>query len=398
MLTWGAGPAVSPGPGWIEAARALIQPRAARPDLPFSGGLVGWLGYEAGRAVERMPAPRGPTPLPDLCLWRVEGALCLDRRRGALHVGGSPAFVAEAEEVIGSEVVGSDLNHKLFPDRPAPPPTPAAGWEAVSRDELRQAYEEGVRQVLEAIRAGDVYQVNLAWEQNGVPVADALGAWLALRAANPARRGAYLRREGAEIVSNSPELYLRVRRRGARLLAWSAPIKGTADARGGEAARQDLLESEKERAELTMIVDLVRNDLGRVAVAGGVRASAREVVRCGDLWHAEQVVRARLRRGKDALDAIAASFPPGSVTGAPKVEAMKVIHRLEVVPRGVYTGAIGFLADGCEAHLNVAIRTATVMNGRARFHVGAGLVADSVPEREWAETLAKGRALARALS
>lgn len=389
MLTWGAGPAVSPGPGWIEAARALIHPRAARPDLPFSGGLVGWLGYEAGRAVERMPAPRGPTPLPDLCLWRVEGALCLDRRRGALNVGGSPAFVEEAREVLGSA-----LNHKPIPERP----TPAAGWEAVSRDELRQAYEEGVRQVLEAIRAGDVYQVNLAWEQTGVPVADALGAWLALRAANPARRGAYLRREGAEIVSNSPELYLRVRRRGARLLAWGAPIKGTADARAGEAARQDLLESEKERAELTMIVDLVRNDLGRVAVAGGVRARDREVVRCGDLWHAEQVVRARLRRGKDALDAIAASFPPGSVTGAPKVEAMKVIHRLEPVPRGVYTGAIGFLADGGEAHLNVAIRTATVIDGLARFHVGAGLVADSVPEREWAETLAKGRALARALS
>ena len=142
-----------------------------------------------------------------------------------------------------------------------------------------------------------------------------------------------------------------------------------------------------------MIVDLVRNDLHRVAARAGVRAGPRMIVRAGDLWHAEQRVRAVLQRSKDAIDAVVACFPPGSVTGAPKVEAMRVIHALEPEPRGVYTGAIGFLADGGEAHLNVAIRTATVQGGLARFHVGAGLVADSKPELEWAETLAKGRAL-----
>ena len=146
-----------------------------------------------------------------------------------------------------------------------------------------------------------------------------------------------------------------------------------------------------------MIVDLVRNDLGRVAQAGTVHAQPRDIRKCGDLWHAEQAVEAVLRNDADALDALAASFPPGSVTGAPKVKAMEVIHRLEPVPRGIYTGAIGWLSDSGDARLSVAIRTATVQGGRARFHVGAGIVADSQPQREWEETLAKAQALATSL-
>lgn len=389
LLTWGAGERVQGGARWPEEARRLLRPNRAETRLPYTGGLVGWIGYEAGAAVERMPPPRGASPLPALGLWRTEGGLCLDRRRGVWEMGGSEAFVTEARALLEQAAALPSPR----PLRPGP-----AGWEARDREPTRLRYEAGVRAALAAIAAGDVYQINLAWEERGLPVADPLGVWLALRAANPARRGAFLRLDGATVLSNSPELYLRVRRRGDRLLARSAPIKGTADARAGARSAEALRESEKERAELTMIVDLVRNDLGRVAATGGVRAGPRRIVRCGDLWHAEQVVRARLRRGKDAIDAIAASFPPGSVTGAPKVEAMRLIGQLEPGPRGVYTGAIGFLADGGEAHLNVAIRTATVIDGLARFHVGAGLVADSDPAREWAETLAKGRALARWLA
>ena len=151
--------------------------------------------------------------------------------------------------------------------------------------------------------------------------------------------------------------------------------------------------SEKERAELTMIVDLVRNDLGRIAKTGTVRAQPRQLRSCGDLLHAEQIVSAELKPELDALDVVAATFPPGSVTGAPKVAAMEIIHRLESAPRGVYTGAIGLFEDDGSAHLNVAIRTATIQNQRARFHIGAGIVADSEPDREWEETLSKGRAL-----
>ncbi len=389
VLSWGDGPLLPPGPDWRARARDTLLPSARDPRLPLSGGLVGWLSYELGGTMERMPEPAAPAPLPALGLWRVEGALCLDRRRGRWRLGGSPEFRDQAEDLL------ERASRVELP--PAPTPAPE-GWERAPRPELAERWQGGVRAVLEHIRAGDVYQVNLAWEEQDLPARDPLESWLALRKANPARRGALIRRDGVTLVSNSPELFLRVRRRGERLWAWSAPIKGTADARGGEATRETLQHSEKERAELTMIVDLVRNDLGRVASTGTVRAGPRRIVRCGDLWHAEQTVRARLRRGADALDLLAATFPPGSVTGAPKVEAMKIIGALEPGPRGVYTGAIGWLADGGEAHLNVAIRTATVAGGRARFHVGAGLVADSEPAREWAETLAKGRTLARWLS
>lgn len=388
LVTWGAEGAVTALEGWQDRARALLRAESATPGAPFSGGLVGWLGYEAGRSVERMPCPRVPPAAPEIALWRVEGGLCLDHRAGRWLLGGSAEFQEQARDVLAQAAT--------LP--PEPPLTRSAdGWASQPRAGQRVAYEAGVRAVLDHIRAGDAYQVNLAWEERDLPVPDPLGVWLQLRQSNPARRGAFLRWGDTTLLSNSPELYLRVRRRGGRLVALSAPIKGTSDARQGQPAYDRLEQSEKERAELTMIVDLVRNDLGRVARRGGVRAGQRRIVRCGDLWHAEQRVRAALRRDRDAIDAIAASFPPGSVTGAPKVEAMKIIHALEPGPRGVYTGAIGFLADGGEAHLNVAIRTATVQGGLARFHVGAGLVADSAPEAEWLETLAKGRALASGL-
>ena len=240
-----------------------------------------------------------------------------------------------------------------------------------------------------------MYQVNLAWEQANIPIRDAQQTWLHLRKVNPALRGCYLRFEKTEIVSNSPELFLHIDPNSRRVT--SVPIKGTAPAKGGEAAKTELLESTKEKAELTMIVDLVRNDLGRVAVPGSVTASERTVRQCGDIWHAEQTVSALLGKNIDAVDTVAASFPPGSVTGAPKVRAMEVIHDLEQQPRGVYTGTLGWFADGGGAHLNVAIRTATILNGNARFHVGAGIVADSQPAREWHETLVKAQALVHSL-
>ena len=154
-------------------------------------------------------------------------------------------------------------------------------------------------------------------------------------------------------------------------------------------------DSEKETAELTMITDLVRNDLGRVARAGEVHTSCRRIRVCGDLLHAEQEITARLLPEVDAIDVLRASFPPGSVTGAPKIRAMEHIHQLEASPRGAYTGSIGCLFDDGSAHLNVAIRTATIRNGLAHLRLGAGIVADSDPNQEWLETLAKGQMLHR---
>ncbi len=308
----------------------------------------------------------------------------LDSHSQTWSVRGQPDFVAEAEALVARAEATAPA---------VVPKPPVKSWAPRSEQPIARRYTAGVAHILDAIRSGEVYQVNLSWEHTDVPLTDALGAWLAIRQANPAHHGAYLRHGAVELVSNSPELFIEVDQ--ATRCVRSRPIKGTATLEEG--ARAALEASPKERAELTMIVDLVRNDLGRVAQPGTVQAWPRAIRRCGDLWHAEQTVEAKLLPEADALDALAAAFPPGSVTGAPKVRAMEVIHRLEPVPRGVYTGAIGWLSDCGDARFSVAIRTATVANGRARFHVGAGIVADSQPEREWEETLAKAQALAVSL-
>ncbi len=411
VLTWPAGEAIrwswGDGSDWLARARAAggASPRTGQP-LP--GGLVGWLGYEAGANFERMPAPRGARPLDDLLLWRCEGSIAWDRALDRWWVQGDPGFLRQARTLRARAGQASPFatRSSAFTPLPAPPLPPP---QAASR------YQDAVATALDRIRQGWVYQVNLAWEQRGPAVTDPVGAWLALRSANPAELGVLIRQGSRWVLGNSPELSLRARAQGAggraqtqgaggraqtpgaQISVHSLPIKGTASRLGPDpaAARAALLASEKERAELTMIVDLVRNDLGRVAVAGGVQYGHRRARVCGDLWHAEQGVAARLRPGLDAWDAIAATFPPGSVTGAPKVEAMRLIHELEEGPRGIYTGSVVLLGDDGELWSNVAIRTATIADGEARMHVGAGIVADSSPVAEWQETLAKARMLAR---
>ncbi len=370
-------PEVLSGPAWVDQARTLC--RAAVP----GGGLVGWLAYEAGRWCERMPAPTQRAPLPEVYLAQVAGFV--DIGPSGVQVQGSPDFVAEAARFVGLATHRQPLDDRTEPS-PAAPLSPDP--------QKAHRYTRAVQLALDEIFAGECYQVNLSWERTDVPCPSPVDAWLSLRRSNPAAWGALVHTRHGTIVSNSPELYLQVMHGRAE----SRPIKGTAPRASGEQGRRELTESIKERAELTMIVDLVRNDLGRVAVTGSVVAGPRHVRACGDLWHAEQTVAATLLPQHDVFDAVAATFPPGSVTGAPKVRAMELIAALEDGPRGVYTGAIGWFDQSGDAALNVAIRTATVQQGLARFHLGAGIVADSVPDAEWAETCAKGIQLHRQLS
>lgn len=382
VVTWGRAPVDLSAGAWPEALRNALRDAPGPKAAPFRGGVVGWLGYEAGAAVERMPVHTGALA-PSASFWRCEGGLwCAPG--GGWHIDGDARFEAEAAAVLAAS-------------QETPPSPLHAGAVPPATEADATAYRASVRAALGHIAAGDVYQVCLAWEHAVPAPADPVGAWLALRAHNPAERGALLRHGDTWVLSNSPEVFLTVEPHGAALVARSVPIKGTTTAASGPAGAADLLSSPKERAELTMIVDLVRNDLGRVAVPGGVSAGPRRLRVCGDLVHAEQEVTARLAPGRDALAAAAAAFPPGSVTGAPKVRAMELIHALERGPRGVYTGAIGFFGDDGAAHLNVAIRTVTVRGDRATTHLGAGIVADSEPEREWRETRHKGAALARVL-
>jgi len=383
MITWGTTQPIQIGNDWKESIRTACKNFGTEPKhgLPFESGCVGWFGYEAGREMERMLPPKAPRVLPDVCFWRTTGAMWYDRHTRKWLVVGSKPFVSQANEVLKEAVT-------LPPPPDREPPT------QTTHDSVPDRYKEGIHKILEEIAAGNVYQANLAWKTPDFALSDPLRSWIRLRRHNPSNRGAYLKERDSHILSNSPELYLDVSPRMTETVITSAPIKGTVNyTPRNDEARWHLWQSDKERAELTMIADLVRNDLGRVAKVGSVRASPRRLRRCGDLLHAERIITAQLRSELDAMDVIEATFPPGSVTGAPKVAAMALINRLEPHVRGVYTGGIGFVSDTGAVQFNVAIRTTTVRNGLAHFHVGAGIVADSVPENEMKETLAKGRAM-----
>jgi para-aminobenzoate synthetase component 1 len=222
-------------------------------------------------------------------------------------------------------------------------------------------------------------------------------AYLRLRAAHPASFGALLVDEDHWVLSNSPELFLRVE--GDKVE--TAPIKGTRPRLEGSdnsPAKRELTDSEKEKAELTMIVDMARNDLSRCCVPGTVRTGERKILTLPSLFHAQQRVVGQLGPGQDAVDVFAASFPPASVTGAPKVKAMERIAALEPVSRGVYTGAIGYFSDGGDACFSVAIRTLGAHEEQAHLHVGSGIVADSSPQLELAESGWKAAAMVTALT
>lgn len=363
---------------WPAAGRALGRP-APPSELPFVAGVLGYVGFGAGATVAPVPAG-GPTPEPPVWLGRFEGALCFRHADQTWHPTGTARAVADS---------------LLAPGAPLPSPPPPTGRRP--RTEAQEAFEAGVRQILELIRAGDCYQVNLT---RPVWIPDVGAPWPAYRRLRQAdaRYGAYLQlTDDLAVLSNSPELLLEVAEGHAR----SCPIKGTrprsADPAHDGALAAELYDAPKDRAELTMIVDLVRNDLSRVCTVGSVWTGPRTVSTHPTLHHAVQEVGGRLRPEVGPWAALAALFPPGSVTGAPKIRACQRIAELESHPRGVYCGAIGGVCDSGRALFNVAIRTAVIAEGTGRYHVGGGIVAASDPTDEWLETEVKARALARAL-
>ena len=387
------------------------------------GGTFGWFSYEAGAWCLPTPAPRTALPLPAAWLARATSA--------AVHASGRWDLATRAEFLqigpnasqVGPNASGPDTvaavprtGDRLFEAwhhavRHGAPALDAAHGRVVEATP-EATYVAGVRAIQEHLRAGDCYQVNLARRLTVGAPGTPFDAWRRLHALNPARRGALLETRHGAVVSNSPELLLHAE--GGRAL--SVPIKGTSARSGGEQARRSLLESPKERAELRMIVDLVRADLARVARPGSIRTGARRVGAVGHLWHAMQRVSCDLDLRYDAVDAFRALFPAGSVTGAPRMRAMEVIHALEPVSRGVYCGSIGGFFDidaearACAGHWNVAIRTLsfpassnpTSMRSssadEAHLHVGAGIVLGSDPEREWAETSLKAERLLQAVT
>ena len=372
ILTWNPGPRLEMGPGWKRRARALLKSEAADPDLPFSGGLLGVLPYESR---SRLLSGAG--------LARYPGGLCYDPDAGAWRAAGEEEFVEEARALL--EAV-EELDRLQ---------APTGRLESVGSP---GAFLAGVEEVLGQIQRGELYQVNLSRQICVSEVGDPFQAYLRLRGQHPAEFGAYLALPRATLISNSPELYLDVDPRGG---VRTRPIKGTRPRGSCPASdcalREELERDPKERAELTMIVDMARNDLGRVCRPGSISVSSRQIQDHPTLFHADREVQGVLATGQDSLDLVEASFPPASVTGAPKVAAMQSIARLEAHARGCYTGAVGFFADGGSATLSVAIRCATIVENHAWIHVGSGIVADSDPQRELEESRWKALGLLGAL-
>lgn len=276
--------------------------------------------------------------------------------------------------------------------------TPRIGEFAASL--TRGEYERGVQRIREYIAAGDIYQVNLTQRFRAPCSGGSLfPLYLQLRRQSPSPLAVWMELGGREILSSSPETFLRMSGRAIE----TRPIKGTrargGDAQSDRAAATELLESEKENAELVMITDLERNDLGQVCDFGTVRvADMLALEKLEQVYHLVSTVTGTLRGDVDHLRALAACFPGGSITGAPKKRAMEVIAELEPVPRGLYTGAVGYIGFNGESQFNIPIRTLVREGGTLDYHVGAGIVADSDPAAEYQETLDKAKGIRLALA
>jgi anthranilate synthase component 1 len=407
----------------IDFVRDYFRERvlARRPGLaPFAGGAVGYLAYDAARWFEPVLASKDaalrasetqPLDLPTDALWMFyRNVIAFDRLRQQMEII-SIVFTEEAE---GSKTRLRQLYEaaikrtaavetELLKGVPEASPANKNTERAKEKPDLvsnwtRRGFEDGVRRVQEHIVAGDCYQAVLSQRLSTEYAGEPISIYRALRAINPSPYMFFLRFGPETIIGASPEMLVRCH--GQRLDY--RPIAGTRKRGATETEDwmlgEDLKTDEKEVAEHTMLVDLGRNDLGRVADYGSVKVEELMTVeRYSHVQHLVTSLRARLRDGLDRFDALASCFPAGTVTGAPKIRAMEIIKELEPDRRGVYAGTVLYLDYADNLDSCIAIRTIEVRDGKASVQAGAGIVADSVPEHEYAETLNKARGLFRAI-
>jgi anthranilate synthase component 1 len=380
-------------------------------DVPYPCGAIGWLSYDIARELEALPEhAHRDRDLPRLQAASYDTLAAWEEPRGeevTLRVTSCPRVDDPGGEgqVRAAYERGRDwaldLARRAVEDDPSIPEPPAA--DRTERAEFgsdctRAEFAARVERVKEYIRDGDTFQANISQRLRAPAAVHPVAAFDAVRAVNPAPYSALLEFPGVDLVSASPELLLDIE--GDRLL--TEPIAGTRP-RGATDAEDkrleaDLLGDEKERAEHAMLVDLERNDLGKVSEFGSVEVTEyRRVDRYSEVMHLVSLVEGQLRDGCDLEDAIGAVFPGGTITGAPKPRTMEIIDEVEAVRRGPYTGSIGIFGFDDRATLNIIIRTLVRYDEEYHLRVGAGIVHDSDPEREYAETLDKGRALVNAI-
>ena len=375
----------------------------------FWGGVVGYFSYDVVRLIEKLPKrPPNGLRVPDACFVFTRSLVILDNLRGSARVVVSVPIPkragdkqlrkmyddasAELDEILERLRATSRLR-PMSPDLGAAPVDGQSSYE-------RRDFMAHVDRIKEYIRAGDCFQALLS-RRIDVPLDfDPADLYRALRAINPSPYMYHLVLDGVEIVGSSPELLVRVSdgRITLRPIAGTRPRgKTTAD---DDRLSADLLADEKERAEHVMLVDLGRNDVGRVAKYGTVKVTElMKVEKYSHVLHIVSQVEGELNDGMSALDVFRATFPAGTMTGAPKIRAMDIIDELEPVARGPYAGAIGYIgAGGMRMDMAITIRTCVIADGTASVQAGAGIVADSVPEREWEETRSKAQALLSAIA
>jgi anthranilate synthase component 1 len=382
--------------------------RAPLEDLPpFAGGAVGWLGYDAIRLIEKIPAHLPDAlSLPDAWFGVYPAVAALDRVRQRLLLIVTVRVGTEADQSYDQALAALDrlegvLASPLDEARPAAVPVaeassePDRSWTVAPEDERFLA---AVARAREEICAGECFQIVLSRRWSRPTSAPPIALYRALRLANPSPYMFYLDAGDAQILGSSPETLARLRGNQAS----TCPIAGTRR-RGrspGEDARlaAELIADEKERAEHLMLVDLGRNDIGKISRAGSVNVVRfMDVERYSQVMHLTSEVQGDLETGHDALDVLMACFPAGTLTGAPKVRAMELIEELEVLRRGVYGGAVGYFDFGGDMDACIAIRTAVVTGGAVHVQAGAGVVFDSEPASELAECSSKARALCLAV-
>ena len=388
----------------IDALRAAVDVPVL-PGLPvFTGGLVGYFGFGTIGWIEpRLVAGDAPDPLgvPDALLLLSEEVAVFDNLAGRLYLvvhadPSQPQAHARAQRRLDELVHRLRHSGRSYPDVLDP--------SLLQEDDFvsgftREGFLAAVAKAKDYIRAGDVFQVVLS-QRMSVPFrARPVDVYRALRALNPSPYMYFLDLDGFQVVGSSPEILVRMQ--GGEVTV--RPIAGTRP-RGATPAEDAALEAElladpKERAEHLMLIDLGRNDVGRVAEPGTVRIPDRFLIeRYSHVMHIVSEVRGTLRPGTGFADVLRATFPAGTVSGAPKIRALEVIRELEPVQRGVYSGAVGWLNWHGDADTAIAIRTAVIKDGRLHVQAGAGIVHDSDPAKEWEETMSKGRALFRAVA
>ena len=367
-------------------------------DLPFVGGAVGYLSYDLGNYMENLPRKAvDDTNVPDLYFGMYNWVLVIDHLENKVYLA-TPGINEQEEKVLVDKIIEKITKSEILGIDPICYEEREIEQTELTSNFTKEKYLQSVEKVREYIRSGDIYQANLTQRFTGKTSLSSYELYRDLRRISPAPFGAFLNFDETQILSNSPERFIKFFENKIE----TRPIKGTRPR--GKTKEEDLLlqeeliNSEKDKSELLMIVDLERNDIGKVSKIGTVKVPELFVIEpYANVHHLVSTVVGELAEGKNCIDIIEATFPGGSITGAPKIRSMEIIDELEPTQRNVYTGSIGYIGFNGDMDLNIAIRTIIKQNENVYFQVGGGITWDSNPEDEYQETIHKARSIMKAL-